>query len=197
MTRRPKIGTIAVILLCASVAYAAQVAPRGRSTPPQAKVVLAPRAATLRPGSTGWQRLEAPLVRIDPLLAHLATTRRARLVTTGTAHPERSLVWTGKDGTEYTMQVRPQEVGGKTKLTLTVSASTWATPEAPPSPKPPSVGHLAKDVESKQEDLKSKRQEAQSSFQTADQRTEELMNIMSQIVRTMNEMRGATNKGMG
>ena len=56
---------------------------------------------------------------------------------------------------------------------------------------------ISKDLETRQEDLRNNRQMAQTAFQTADQRTNQLMNIMSTVLKTMNEMRGTTNRGLG
>jgi len=55
---------------------------------------------------------------------------------------------------------------------------------------------ISKDLEQRQEDLRNNRQMAQTSFQSADQRSNQIMNIMATVLKTMNEMRGASNRGL-
>lgn len=54
-----------------------------------------------------------------------------------------------------------------------------------------------KDLEQKQEDLKNKRQEMSTNFEAADQKTNQLMNTLATIIKTMNEMQKNLSKGIG
>ncbi len=55
---------------------------------------------------------------------------------------------------------------------------------------------VSKKPDDTREQVKNKRQEVQTSFENADQRTNQLMNILSTILKAMNEMRAVANSSM-
>ncbi|MEO1173473.1 MAG: hypothetical protein AAFX94_15680, partial [Myxococcota bacterium] len=53
-----------------------------------------------------------------------------------------------------------------------------------------------KDVESMQETIRNKRQMASTAFQNFDQKANQLYNLMSSVLKVMNEMRSGTTRNM-
>lgn len=87
----------------------------------------------------------------------------------------------------------------KTFDTTTLNASGQAVQQGPSRTETvdrASLNDTIKDVESMQETVRNKRQMASTAFQNFDQKSNQLYNLMSSVLKVMNEMRSGTTRNM-